>query len=292
MDEKELRELEEFIESIKKKEVKPEISDLMAKMENLRFFVPVMVDDPEVLKTLNDEIKASGKAKLPANAATRIVLINNDKNQQFIGIYTSASQIPGNIKNNCVIQMPFQDIMKFAGDPARKCSGLVINPFTQNFMLMVQQNPKNQTPPQLTPEQFHDMARRNVEYALLPHGLYKEGKDYFDHINTDFIYGLYSGQYTGQLACPIKREQIEVMSLGISETMELIDVVLPNSPGSSKCAKHLMITWDSAKDRAGYYVIADKFLFLDPDGKISEAGEMPAEGSEMTAVLALEEKRE
>ncbi len=294
MEENGLRELEELIERIKKQEEKPSAQELMGRMDKLRFYVPVMVDDKNVLKALNDEIKTTGKAKLPSGAGTRLLLINNDKKEQFVGIYTASSQIPGNMKNNCVIQMPFADVLKFAGDPAHKCVGVVVNPFTQNFMLKVQMNAPGQSgqPVQLTPEQIHDLARRNVEYVLMPRGVYQEGKDYFDHINADFIYGMYNGQYSGKLPCPIKREQVEVMSLGISENLDLTDIVLPAAPGSSKVARHILITWDKAKDRAGYYVIADKFLFVAEDGKVTELSGMPAEGTEMTAVLELEEKRE
>lgn len=292
MEENELRKIEELIESIKKKEVQPTAQELMEQVGKPRYYVPVQVTDPSVLKDLDSQIKATGKAKLPANAGAKFVIINNNNKEQFVGIYTSSSQIPANMKNNCVIQMPFSDIMKFAADPAHKCSGIVINPFTQNFMLRVQTNGGPQgAPQQLTPDQIHELARRNVEFVLLPHGVYKEGKDYFDNISADFIYGLYMGQYNGNIPCPIKRAAIEVMNLGISDTLDLIDVVLPKAPGSRSCAHHILITWDSEKNRAGYYAISDKFLFIDENGKVTEIEEMPAEGSEMTAVLEREEKR-
>ena len=290
MEDNGLREIEELIEDIKNKKIQPTASELMEQVGKPRYYVPIQVSDPEVLKTLGAEIKATGKAKLPANAGAKFVIINNGNNEQFVGVYTSSSQIPANMKNNCVIQMPFSDIMKFAAAPEHRCTGIVINPFTQNFILKVQANPQS-APKELTPEQIHELARRNVEYVLMPHGVYTEGKEYFDNINADFIYGLYRGQYSGNIPCPFKREQIEVMNLSITEDMELIDIVLPNAPGSKKCAKHILITWDKSRDRAGYYAVADSFLFIDDKGKIKELDDKPAEGSEMTAVLRLEEER-
>ena len=290
------RQIEELLLKMKNNEVKKTPEELMKDIRETRFFIPVNFKNEEALKEMAKQLEGNEKIKVPENANPVPVLIVDEKTkEQFMGIYTDQAQIPNSIRRNGIIQMPFDSVMSYSTVPEHKVTGVVINPFTQNFVMRINRAPQN-----LTPEQFHMLARRNVEFGLWPSSLYKEGKEFFDKFTEEYMFECYKVQYNNGLPCPINKKDIQAMNLGISATLDLISVNLPERGAKDGAAIRLLMTWDNEKNRGGYYVITKgskenpaRFLFLAPDKSSVEVGEVPPEGSgAMDAVLEFEAKRE
>ena len=292
------RQIEELLINMKNKTVQKTPDELMKDIRETRFFIPVNFKNEEALKEMAQLLENNEKVQVPPNANPVPVLIEDDKTkEQFMGIYTDQSQIPVSIRRNGIIQMPFDNIMQYSTVPEHKVTGVVINPFTQNFVMKI-----NRAPQKLTPDQYHALARRNVEFALWPTGLYKKGKEFFDIFTEEYAFSSYKDQYKNgpAPAIPFGQQDVQLMNLGISPVLDLISVNLPEKNAPAGSALRLIMTWDSEKNRGGYYVITKggkdspaRFLFLAPDGTSLEVGEVPPEGSgAMDMVLDYESKRE
>ncbi len=291
------RQIEELLIKMKNNEVQKTPDELMKDIRETRFFIPVNFKNEEVLKEMAEKLENNEKVQVPENANPVPVLIQDDKtHEQFMGIYTDQSQIPNSIRRNGIIQMPFDNVMQYSTVPEHKVTGVVINPFTQNFVMRI-----NRAPQTVTPEQYHKLARNNVEFSLWPSGLYTIGKKFFDDFTEEYIYKSYTDQYRpSKLTCPIAQKDILYMNLGISQDLDLISVNLPDKGAPEGAIIRLLMTWDKQKERGGYYAITKgskkmpaRFVFLNPDGKTLEVGDVPPEGSgAMDAVLEYEAKRE
>ena len=290
------RQIEELLLKMKNGEEKKTPDELMKDIRETRFFIPVNFKNEEALKEMAKMLEDNEKVQVPQNANPVPVLIQDDKTkEQFMGIYTDQSQIPVSIRRNGIIQMPFDNIMQYSTVPEHNVTGVVINPFTQNFVMKI-----NRAPQKITPAQFNQLARRNVEFALWPTGLYTKGKEFFDMFTEEYAYSSYTDQYKSGPTCPIAQQDVQIMNLGISPVLDLISANLPEKSAPAGSAIRLLMTWDSEKNRGGYYVITKggkdspaRFLFLAPDGSSLEVGEVPPEGSgAMDMVLDYEAKRE
>jgi len=290
------KQIEELLTAMKNNTVKKTPEELMKEIRETRFFIPVNFKNEEAIKEMAKMLEENEKVKVPQDANPVPVLIQDDKTkEQFMGIYTDQSQIPASIRRNGIIQMPFDNVMSYSTVPEHNVTGVVINPFTQNFVMRINRAPRN-----ITPAQFHEMARRNVEFALWPSGLYTLGKKFFDDFTEEYAYKSYTDQYRTGPACPIEQKDVQLMNLGISPVIDLISVNLPEKGAPVGSAIRLIMIWDSEKERGGYYVITKgnkekpaNFLFLAPDGTSVTVGDVPPEGSgAMDAVLEFEAKRE
>ena len=128
---------------------------------------------------LKAEVERTGRpVKLPQDARPTPILIQNPNKENYVAIYTSMKQIPDTIKHDGCVQMKFDGCMNYAKQAGNTVHGVVVNPFTHNFIMKVRKEQK------VTPEQFHMLARKNVEFVLFPHSIYSNGKDYFDGRQT------------------------------------------------------------------------------------------------------------
>ena len=147
----------------------------------------------------------------------------------------------------------------------------------------------------MTPEQFHILARKNVEYVLLPHSIYTRGKEYFDSIDADLLFQFFKDQYRDKLPIPYTEDDFEVMQLGISPQLDLIHMSMPTKKLQQGGCIRVYATWHKGADRAGYYMIVRgtdranrQFLYMDDTGKATDLGEAPIESVEMQQIMDLE----
>ena len=285
-----LKEIEELLETYKKGMTPEQSNELVKKMRDVRFIVPVTFPQDETLAAMQAELARTGQpVRLPKDARPIPILIQNPQKEHFLAIYTSLAQLPKDAKHNGVIEMTFDACMNYAKNSKNPVAGVVVNPFSNNFII------KPRMEQQVTPAQFHLLARKNVEYVLLPHSIYTKGKEYFDSIDSEVLFQFFKDQYQNKLPIPYTKDDFEVMQLGISPQLDLIHMSMPTKKLEQGGCIRIYATWHKDVDRAGYYMIVRgedkaerKFLYMDDTGKASDLGEAPVESVEMQQIMDME----
>ena len=288
-----MQEIEGLLE-IYKKGITPEQSnELVNKMRDVRFIVPVTFPQDETLEAMQAELARTGQpVRLPKDAKPIPILIQNPNKEHFLAIYTSLVQLPKDAKHNGVIEMTFDACMNYVKNAKNPVVGVVVNPFSDNFII------KPRMEQQVTPAQFHMLARKNVEYVLLPHSIYTKGKEYFDSINREVLFQFFKDQYQNKLPIPYTEDDFEVMQLGVHPKLDLIHMSMPTKKLEQGGCIRVYATWHKDANRPGYYMIVRgedkserKLLYIDDTGKTSDLGEAPVESVEMQQIMDLELER-
>ena len=285
-----MQEIEGLLETYKKGMTPEQSNELVKKMHEARFIVPVTFPQDETLAAMQEELARTGQpVRLPKDARPIPILIQNPNKEHFLAIYTSLAHLPKDAKHNGVIEMTFDACLNYVKSSKNPVTGVVVNPFSNNFII------KPRTEQQVTPAQFHVLARKNIEYVLLPHSIYTKGKDYFDSINSEVLFQFYKDQYQNKLALPYTEDDFEVMQLGIDPKLDMIHMSMPTKKLEQGGCIRVYATWHKEADRAGYYMIVrgenkseHKFLYMDDTGKASDLGEAPIESVEMQQIMDLE----
>ena len=285
-----MHEIEELLEKYKTGMTPEQSGELMSRMREARFIVPVTFPQDETLAAMQAELARTGQpVRLPKDAKPIPILIQNPNKEQFLAVYTSLAQIPKEGHANGVIEMTFDGCMSYVKNSKSPVFGVVVNPFSNNFIIRPR---KDQ---QVTPAQFHVLARKNVEYVLFPHSIYTKGKEYFDSIDSEVLFQFFKDQYQNKLPIPYTQDDFEVMQLGISPQLDLIYISMPTKKLEQGGCIRVYATWHKGAERAGYYMIvrgADRsdrqFLYMDDTGKATDLGEAPIESVEMQQIMDLE----
>ena len=285
-----MQEIEGLLEAFKKGITPEQSNELLEKMRDARFVVPVTFPEDGTLTEIQAEFARTGQpVQLPKNAKPVPVLIQNPNKEHFLAVYTSLEQIPKDNKNNGAIEMTFDACMNYVKNTRIPISGVVVNPFSNNFII------KPRKEQQVTPAQFHILARKNVEYVLFPHSIYTKGKEYFDSIDREVLFRFFKDQYQNKLPIPYAEDDFDVMQLGISPQLDLIHISMPAKKMEPGSCVRIYATWHKGADRAGYYMIvqgADKserrLLYMDDAGKATDLGDAPVESTEMQQVMDME----
>lgn len=267
--------------------------ELIARMKEIPFIVPVTFANDETLAAMQEELARTGRpVKLPKDAKPIPVLIQNPDKVYFLAIYTSMAQIPKNVKHNGAVEMSLEVCMQYVQNAHSPIGGVVVNPFSHNFILKMRNEQK------VTPTQFHKLARQNVEYVLFPHSLYNRGKEYFDSVDSAMMYQYFKDQYLEKLPIPYTEEDFEVMQLGVDPELDLIHISMPSAKLEEGGCIRIYVTWHKTAEQLGYYMIqrgasADerKFIYIDLNGNRTDLGEAPVESSEMQRIMEMELER-
>ena len=285
-----MQEIEGLLEIYKKGMTPEQSNELVKEMHDVRFIVPVTFPQDETLAAMQAELARTGQpVRLPKDAKPIPILIQNPNKEHFLAIYTSLVQLPKDAKHNGVIEMTFDACMNYVKNAKNPVVGVVVNPFSDNFII------KPRMEQQVTPAQFHMLARKNVEYVLLPHSIYTKGKEYFDSINREVLFQFFKDQYQNKLPIPYTEDDFEVMQLGIHPKLDLIHMSMPTKKLEQGGCIRVYATWHKDANRPGYYMIVRgedkserKFLYMDDTGKTSDLGEAPVESVEMQQIMDLE----
>ena len=288
-----MKEIEALLVKYKSGMTPEQSKELVEQMRGARFIVPVTFQNDETLAAMQAEMKRTGQpVRLPKDAKPIPVLIQNPNKEHFLAIYTSFSQLPKEHRANGVIEMAFDACMSYVKNAKNPVCGVVVNPFSNNFIV----RPRMQQ--QVTPAQFHLLARKNVEYVLFPHSIYTKDKAYFDSIDRQTLYTFFADQYKDKLPMPYEENDFDVMQLGIDPKLDLIHISMPTKKQEQGSCIRIYVTWHKEADKAGYYMIvrgAEKgqrrWLYIHENGKSEDLGEAPIESTEMQQVMKLELER-
>lgn len=285
-----IREIEQLLEEYKKGMTSEQSRELVEKMKDVRFIVPVTFPQDETLAAMQAELERTGQpVRLPKDAKPIPVLIQNPNKEHFLAIYTTLAQIPKEHHANGVIEMTFDACMNYAKNAKSPVYGVVVNPFSNNFVV----RPRKEQ--QVTAAQFHLLARKNVEYVLLPHSIYTKDKAYFDSINAEVLYTFFKDQYQNKLQMPYTEDDFEVMQLGIDPKLDMIHISMPTKKLEQGACIRIYVTWHKEAEHAGYYMIVRgeekgdrKLIYIQDNGRTQDLGEAPVESTEMQQIMTME----
>ncbi len=223
---------------------------------------------------------------------TKPLLLKTKAGEHFLPLYTSAKQFDPNAKYDRPIEIVFDEALKLVANNAKTSPlvGVCLNPFGGNFVVKL-----NGAPVQVPAEHLHALTRKNVEYTLLPQKLYKEGLEFLDKIDADFLHGFYSDLYVGELANPFTEDDFDVMNLKINADLSLCMITFAPKFVMAGAAQQAFLTWHEGRKEAAYYIARtpaapgpSELITIDDKGKITVLGEAPAESARMDHIINLE----
>ena len=232
--------------------------------------------------------------------------LKNSKGETFLAVYTSKDKIPAEPKSQAILSVPFPGCNDIVVKAQVEVIGMVINPFSENLLLkkelieklheadkkVMQMQQKN-----LTPEQFDVLAKRQVEFGILPKRLFAEKENFVNQLcegKEAFVNQMFEAMYQDGKHYPYEEEDYSVMALEIGPDLTLIRIDFPEKGIVPPLCYRVYMTYDPITKKAGYYTIEktkdpEKRLlggFVE-DGSHVTYGEAPAEGAELDRIITL-----
>ena len=277
--------LEEAIREYTTDSTKEKLSAVLNLLRPTRLLVPAM------LKAPNQPVPC---------------FLKNSKGETFLAVYTSKDKIPAEPKSQAILSVPFPGCNDIVVKAQVEVIGMVINPFSESLLLkkelieklheadkkVMQMQQKN-----LTPEQFDVLAKRQVEFGILPKRLFAEKESFVNQLcegKEAFVNQIFEAMYQDGKHYPYAEEDYSVMALEIGPDLTLIRVDFPEKGIVPPLCYRIYITYDPITAKAGYYTIEktnhpEKRLlggFVE-DGSHVTYGEAPAEGAELDRIITL-----
>lgn len=224
----------------------------------------------------------------------------------FLAVYTSKEQIPAEPKSQAILSMPFPVCNDMVANEEFKLKGMVINPFTHNLILQKELVEKlheadlkfAQTKQvKMMPEQFGVLAKKQVEFGILPKRLYAEKESFIHQLcegKEAFINRIFAETYKEAKLYPYSEADYSVMALNIAPDLTLVRVDFPENGIVPPLCYRVYFTYDPIAKKAGYYTVE---MMAEPgkrllggfaeDGSHINYGEAPVEGAEIDRIITL-----
>ena len=232
--------------------------------------------------------------------------LKNSKGEAFLAVYTSKEKIPANPKSQAILGVTFPGCNDIVVNSEIEVIGMVINPFNENLLLKRELIEKlheadkkvmEMKQKSLTPEQFDVLAKRQVEFGILPKRLFAEKESFVNQLcegKEAFVNQLFEAMYKDGKHYPYEEEDYSVMALEIGPDLTLIRIDFPEKGIIPPLCYRVYLTYDPITKKAGYYTIEktkdpEKRLlggFVE-DGSHVTHGEAPAEGAELDRIITL-----
>ena len=152
----------------------------------------------------------------------------------------------------------------------------------------------------MTAEQYVIFERIQYEHIFLPTQMFEGGKEFMDRLADEkekLIDELYEEAYQQKRMYPYMEEDFSVMSMQISDALNVTRVDFPTRDMAPNCAIRAYLVWDAAASQGRYFAIDAKddktteLVEITADHKRLGYGAAPVEGAELQAILDLVEKR-
>ena len=232
--------------------------------------------------------------------------LKNGNGDTFLAVYTSKAQIPAEPKSQAILGLPFPVCNNIVVKEESNVIGMVINPFTENLVLSkslveklheadkkIMQTKKVK----MTPEQFHVLVKKQVEFSILPKRLFTEKEGFVNELcekKEMLINQIFADHYKEANLYPYSEADYSVMALEITPDLTLIRVDFPESGMVPPLCYRVYLTYDPIAKKAGYYTIEQttepgKRLLggFSEEGTHISYGEAPVEGAEIDRIMIL-----
>lgn len=289
-----------------KKEPNAEVANKLTQMlDEINVFLPAVMPrntDPAILR----QMAASPKKPqpIPQGAKPTPCILQNEDGRKFFPMFTSEEEIEKGrdkiLNYPITINMPFKTCMDMVLR-STDIEGAVINPFSHNIIMNIDRNKANEDkkeapkPIKLTEPQFHAMVRQQMESNILPRKIFAEGEPFIKDLRErggECLIEFFEEPYAQTKNCPYSADDYDLMSLSISDTLELIRITMPEEKLYPGTAITLFVTWNPVESKAGYYGILrgskgerNKLMEITSEGKAVDHGDAPDEGSELSSII-------
>ncbi|GFI26702.1 hypothetical protein IMSAGC012_01825 [Lachnospiraceae bacterium] len=303
---------EQLIQIYKEDSVKENLKALMHQMKKTSFFVPaIFPDTPEVLELKQQMKERPGQQiKLPKGVSPIPAVLNNQKGDKFLPVYSSPEQIPQEPRFDLLMNMPFHACCSLAMDARLQTQGMVLNPFTDNLsfkkelleaVLAEGAAPAAAKQVKLTSQQYQVMMRQKAEFHDFPLRAFREGSDFIYRLSDEggtVVDEVYRQAYEKKELYPYQESDFDVMALNIRENLLLVRVDLPKPEEKTQLCRRIYITLQD-EQKVQYFTIErgkkkkERYLGgVDAEGKHIAYGEAPVESAEIQRILDLTEQRD
>ena len=242
--------------------------------------------------TFIEEIKKGERNALPNDVKPMPAFLKAPDGKNFFGIYTVMEKVPKEPKYPMMMNIPFLECARMAKDLGM--DGIVVNAYDQNVTFkkkaldsfaetarrnrILAEAKKNggKIKLNMTPEQFHDVTRKNIELRLLPQFIFGGGEKYIDQIcegRENLLLEVFASPYKqASVKCPYTEDDFSVMDLNIAEDLMMLQIDLPEKELKPGSCRKLYIMFNTEDKSIKYYTIV-----LGDEGK-SFIGQILAEG--------------
>lgn len=301
------KEIENLLNKMKIAQTKDDAANLTNLLETANMFVPAKMPedtDPELLKKIEE---SKGKeTSIPEGAKPQPCILVNNEGVKYFPVFTSEEELnKGTNRNNypIVLNIPFKvclDVIMKSSD----IEGAVFNPYNQNIIVNINKEEKTfNTQADNVPDNevlFHAMLRQRIEAREIPKRLFDEGEEFINDIISregECIIEFFEKSYENTKSCPYTADDFEIISLNISDNMQITRVSMPENYRYPGNASSIFITFDPAKKDSKYFVIVktegdqpDRLLQVNPTGKATDFGAAPEEGNELQHIITIASK--
>lgn len=295
------KKLEKLMNDMKAKGDGTLSEEFLEMLKNAVVCVPaVMPRDtkPEVMKKL---LQNPGQMQaIPEGAHPQPCILENEKHEKFLAVFTSETELNKGKKAPkfpLYLNMEFSSCIDFLKQRP-DITGAVINAYTHNVIFQLNEQKKPQTKTiQVSLEEFHHLTRNKMESFYLPKKLFEGKGEVISRLckeQGEYMKELYEELYTTEVACPYTAEDFEFMPLNINEDLLFVQITMPGKYLMLNTCPSVFAAWDQKEQKIWYYAIVmggpEKGLRLHQlleDGKDSDLGEAPSEGSELSTILDL-----
>lgn len=292
------KKIEQMLEEMKRLKKNSLSDEMMEELRREQLVLPAVLPQdisPEAMKQI---IAHQGKnLPLPPGVHPNPCIIQNNKGEHFLPLFTSVREMnQGKADFPFSLNISFDAGVKMAQkDP--DIAGIVVNPFTHNLVMGLKKDSskKAKQTEKITVEQYHALARRQMEAGYLPSQLFQKKESFIQTLlerKGEYLKEMYEELYQEEIACPYISDDFELMSLNISETLLVTQIFMPDKNRYPQLCHSVIFGFDREKNKIWYYAIVyegrDKpstLVRVTEEGEPKNLGEAPAEGSELTAVI-------
>ncbi len=274
--------LEEAIEIYLKEPSKENLSTI------LNLLRPTVLLVPAMLKAPNQPVPC---------------FLKNNNGEQYLAAFTSKEQLEKGPKAQAVLKMPFPACNNVVVKEELALTGMIINPFGTSFVLkkeLVQklhEVDEKTKQVKLTPEQFKVLAKKQVEFGILPKRLHTEKEAFMELLSKEreaLINKLFADAYKDAKLYPYTEADYSVMVLDIAEDLRLARIDFPEQDIVPPLCYRVYLTLDPITKETHYFTIEKmangnpRLLGgFDEKGAHMNYGEAPVEGAEMDQIIML-----
>ena len=301
------KEIENLLNKMKIAQTKDDAENLTNLLETANMLVPAKMPDdtdPEILKIIEE---SKGKeTPVPEGAKPQPCILVNNEGIKYFPVFTSEEELDkGTNRNNypIILNLPFKvclDVIMKSSD----IEGAVFNPYNQNIIVNINKeektfNPQSDNAPD-NEVLFHVMLRQRIEAREIPKRLFDEGENFIKDIISregECIIEFFEKAYENTKSCPYTADDFEIISLNISDNMQITRISMPENYRYPGNASSIFITLDPITKDSKYFVIVktegdkpDRLLQVNPTEKATDFGVAPEEGNELQHIITIASK--
>lgn len=294
------KELEAALDKFKQNQENIEPDEVFGLLHGHIMAVPAVMPkntSPEIMKKM---LQNPGKSHvIPEGANPQPCILESTNGEKFLPVFTSEEEMrKGKNAPNfpLTLNLPFESCIELF-QQLDGLSGVAINAYTHNFVFHGNKETLKEKKTEVTIEEYHYILRQRLESFLLPKQLFEKKEEFVTKLcneKGECIRELYDQLYDGEIACPYTADDFEFMILNISEDLLLGQISMPKKNRTNLSCSSVIYAWDKKQKKIWYYAIVlgvqneSAHLFeVHEDGKNTDLGEAPAEGSELSKVMEL-----